>query len=68
MYNGTVIVKVSNRSSDLDSLNALIQIQEIIGKLFKYTVETNDPYPAWTPNDNSVLLKKAIECIQENLW
>jgi len=59
--NSTVIIKVSNRSSDLDSMNALIQIQEIIGKLFKYTVETSDPYSAWTPNDNSVLLKKAID-------
>lgn len=54
-----VTIKASNRSSDLGSMNALVQIQKTIGELFKYTVETGDSYPAWKPDVNSALLDKA---------
>jgi dipeptidase D len=54
-----VVIKASNRSSDSDSMNALVQIQKTIGELFKYTVEASDPYPAWKPDVNSALLDKA---------
>ncbi len=56
---GNVIINISNRSSDFDSMKALIQIQRTIGELYKYTVEMSDPFPSWRPNDNSALLDKA---------
>lgn len=63
----SVLIKSSNRSSDLDSMNSLIQIQKAIGELFEYTVETSDPYPPWKPNDNSYLLGKAQE-VYKNIY
>ncbi len=54
-----VLIKASNRSSDMDSMTSLIQIQKSIGELFKHTVEVSDSYPAWKPNDESDLLHKA---------
>lgn len=54
-----VIIKASNRSSNADSMNSLVQIQKSIGELFKHTVEISDSYPSWKPNDDSELLHKA---------
>jgi dipeptidase D len=56
---GIVKINISNRSSDFDSMKALIKIQKTIGELYKYTVETSNPFPSWKPNDNSALLNKA---------
>ena len=57
--NGNVVIKVSNRSSDSDSMNTFIRLQERIGELYKYTVKTSDFYPSWKPKSNSALLEKA---------
>jgi dipeptidase D len=40
-------------------MNTLIRLQEKIGELYKYTVNTSDSYPSWKPNSNSALLAKA---------
>ncbi len=57
--NVNVVIKVSNRSSDSDSMNTFIRLQERIGELYKYTVKTSDFYPSWKPKSNSALLEKA---------
>ncbi|MGE5473734.1 MAG: M20/M25/M40 family metallo-hydrolase [Ignavibacteriales bacterium] len=56
---GTVEINITNRSSDFESMKALINVQKTIGELYRYTVETSNPFPSWEPNDNSVLLNKA---------
>ncbi|WP_269850823.1 zinc-binding metallopeptidase family protein [Methanosarcina horonobensis] len=58
-------INVSNRSSDFDSMKNLIQIQKTIGRLYRYTVETGNPFPSWKPNDNSALLDKAKNVYKE---
>lgn len=63
--NGNVVIKALNRSSDSDSMNTLIQIQKMIGELYKYTVKTCDAYPPWKPNNTSALLKKARSVYKE---
>ena len=57
--NGNVVIKALNRSSYSDSMNTLIQIQKMIGELYKYSVKTCDAYPSWKSNSNSALLNKA---------
>lgn len=65
LNDGKVVIMSLNRSSNSDSMEALIQIQENIGKLFKYDVKNFDPYPIWQPDDNSVLLNKAKDVYRD---
>jgi dipeptidase D len=65
LVESVVEINISNRSSDFDSMKTLIQIQKTIGELYKYTVETSNPFPSWKPNDNSALLNKAKTVYKE---
>jgi dipeptidase D len=59
-----MLINASNRSSDANSMSALIQMQKSIGELFKYSVGTSDSYPPWEPS-NSDLLDKAQNVYKE---
>jgi dipeptidase D len=65
LNNGKMVILALNRSSNSDSMEALIQVQENIGKFYRYDVSNCDPYPVWQPNDDSELLQKAGEVYRE---
>jgi dipeptidase D len=60
IFEGKATIRVSNRSSDLSSFTSLKKLQENMGNLYGYTMESDiDAYPSWQPNENSELLKIA---------
>jgi dipeptidase D len=60
-----IVIKSLNRSSDENSLDELVQIQKIIGKLFSYEVDAKKPSPIWEPKNDSDLLNKAKDVYQQ---
>jgi|WetSurMetagenome_2_1015567.scaffolds.fasta_scaffold04332_6 dipeptidase D len=59
--NDTAVIRGSNRSSNDAHMKALKDIQENIGACFNYAVAFTDGYPAWQPNESSLLLAMAKE-------
>ena len=60
-----VVIKSLNRSSDENSLGELLQIQEIIGKIFNYQVNAEKASPIWQPKDESDLVDKAEDVYKD---
>lgn len=60
-----VVIQSSNRSSNDQSLIMLTCIQKMIGCCLDFKVLERDDYPAWQPNEDSELLKKAIAVYAE---
>ncbi|MCK4979462.1 MAG: beta-Ala-His dipeptidase, partial [Candidatus Delongbacteria bacterium] len=55
---GRIKILTSQRSSVASSIHDISARIISIGMLAEYDYETEDPYPSWTPNQDSKLLKK----------
>jgi dipeptidase D len=60
-----VVIRSSDRSSNDQSLTMLTCIQKMIGCCFDFKVLESDGYPAWQPNEDSQLLKRAQAVYEE---
>lgn len=60
-----IIFTTTQRSSDMDELNNLIQEISKIGDKFGAKSQHDDNYPAWKPNINSPLLEQCIKVYTE---